>query len=115
MTVEPYGGDYQPVPRELPSERVVVSAPMSFTGAAVRSWKLVVYPHGDGWMTAARAGTITGVLALITVWWAAVLVWYFVFGIYLLPYRIIRHGARRRKVERLRHSELMQAMYRERS
>jgi hypothetical protein len=28
MTVEPYGGDYQPVPRELPSERVVVSAPV---------------------------------------------------------------------------------------
>jgi hypothetical protein len=96
----------------LPSERVVVSAPMSFTGAAARAWKLAAYPHGTGWMTAARAGVITGVLLLILIWWAAVLCWYFIFGIWLIPYRLIRHGARRRKIERLQHAEMMAGVYR---
>ena len=96
----------------LPSERVVVSAPMSFTGAAARAWKLTPYPHGTGWNTAARAATITGVILLITVWWAAVLCWYLIFGIWLIPYRLIRHGARRRKIERLQHAEMMTAVHR---
>jgi hypothetical protein len=101
-----------PVPERLPSERVIVSAPMSFTGAAARAWKLTVYPHGTGWMTAARAATITGVILLTLTWWAAVLCWYLIFGIWLIPYRLIRHGARRRKREQLQHAEMMAAVYR---
>ena len=99
-------------PELLPSERVVVSAPMSFTGAAARAWKLTPYPRGTGWMTAARTAVITGVLLLILIWWAAVLCWYLIFGIWLIPYRLIRHGARRRKIERLQHAEMMTAVYR---
>jgi hypothetical protein len=101
-----------PIPERLPSERVIVSAPMSFTGAAARAWKLTVYPHGTGWMTAARAATITGVILLTLIWWTAVLCWYAIWGIWLIPYRIIRHGARRRQVERLQHAEMMEAVYR---
>jgi hypothetical protein len=63
-------------------------------------------------MTAARAATITGVLLLIAVWWAAVLCWYAIFGIWLIPYRVIRRGARRRKIEQLQHAEMMAAVYR---
>lgn len=96
----------------LPSERVIVSAPMSFTGAAARAWKLTVYPHGTGWMTAGRAAVIAAVILLTLIWWAAVLCWYLIFGIWLIPYRLIRHGARRRKIERLQHAELMTAVYR---
>jgi len=103
-----------PVPPQLPSERVVVSAPMSFAGAAARAWKLAAYPHGTGWMTAARAATITGVILLTLAWWAAVLCWYAVFGLWLVPYRLIRRGERRRKVERLQHAEMMAAVYRSR-
>lgn len=105
--------DPAPLPAQLPSERVIVSAPMSLTGAAVRSWRLTAYPHGEGgWLAAGRAATVTGVLLLILVWWAAVLCWYAIFGIWLIPYRVIRRGARRRKVERLQHAELMTAVYR---
>ena len=104
----------------LPSERVVVSAPMSFAGAAARAWKLTVYPHGTGWNTAVRAATITGVILLILAWWALVacwfLFWYVLCGILFLPflitYRVIRRGARRRKIERLQHAEMMAAVYR---
>src|SRR5262249_33670697 len=103
-----------PVPGRLPSERVVVSAPMSFTGAAARAWKLTRYPHGAGWMTAARTATITGVILLTLIWWAAVLCWYAIFSVWLIPYRLIRHGARRRKIERLQHAEMMTAVYRSR-
>jgi hypothetical protein len=100
-----------PVPQQLPSERVVISAPMSFTGAAARAWKLTAYPHGSGWNTAARAATITGVILLTLIWWSAVLCWYAIWGIWLIPYRVIRHGARRRKAEQLQHEELMAAVY----
>lgn len=99
-------------PARLPSERIVVSAPMSFAGAAVRAWKLTVYPRGGGWLIAARAAVITGVILLILAWWAAVACWYLIFGLWLVPYRLIRRGERRRKIERLQHAEMMEAVYR---
>ena len=99
-------------PAQLPSERIIVSAPMSYTGAAVRAWKLAIYPRGGGWIIAARAAVITGVILLILIWWAAVTCWYLIFGLWLVPYRLIRHGARRRKIEQLQHAEMMEAIYR---
>lgn len=102
-----------PVPERLPSESVIVSAPMSLTGAAERSWRLAGYPHGGGgWLAAARAATVTGVLLLILVWWAAVLCWYAIFGLWLVPYRLIRRGQRKRKIQQLQHAEMMAAVYR---
>jgi hypothetical protein len=99
-------------PGRLPSERVIVSAPMSLAGAAARAWRLTIYPRGGGWFIAARAAVITGVILLILIWWAAVICWYAIFGLWLVPYRIVRHGARRRKIERLQHAEMMAAVYR---
>jgi hypothetical protein len=101
-------------PALLPSERVIVAAPMSLAGSAERAWRLSPYPHGDGWMAAARAATVTGVLLLILAWWAAVLCWYALWGIWLIPYRVIRRGQRRRRADQLRHEELLTAVYRQR-
>ena len=47
---------------------------------------------------------------LLLVWWPAIAVWYLVFGIFLVPYRLLRRGARKRKAEALRHREMLGAI-----
>jgi hypothetical protein len=91
------------------SERVIINAPMSFSGAAQRAWRL-----GEGlnqwvrWLVLRPLFT----LPLIALWWSAVLVWYLIFGIFLIPYRLLRRGARKRRAERLRHREVMSTLER---
>ena len=93
-----------PAPR-LESERVVLAAPLSFHGSAIRIWRAVAEGR-NGWM---------GVLAvtLITVAWVGVLSWYLLFGLLLVPYRLMRRTQRTGKRNALRHQELLSAMYRE--
>ena len=99
----------------LPSARVVIQAPMSFHGSWIRSWRLVDYrgktstmPAGAG--VVAALGLIAVGLGLVAVWWLAVAAWYCVFGLLLVPYRLIRRGSRKRKMENLRHRELLNTM-----
>ncbi len=94
------------------SEDVIINAPMSFAGAAQRAFRLRRIEFGPRWVSLT---VMTAVTILVTlVWWVAVGVWYFVifvlFGILFLPYRILRRGARKRKVEARRHREVMAAM-----
>jgi hypothetical protein len=50
----------------MTSELLLASeSPMSLAGSAQRAWRLTPYPHGHGWMAAAREATITGVPLLI--------------------------------------------------
>lgn len=91
---------------KLQSEKVVVAAPLSFAGSAARIWKLVrLRPE-----PAARAGL--GILAvlLIVVAWTCVLAWYAIFGLLLVPYRMVRRGSRQRKRQALQHREMMAAV-----
>jgi len=91
----------------LKSEQVVVSAPMSFHGSAARIWKITESQE------AAKKVLLTLVaLALIFFVWSCVLIWYLIFGIFLIPYRLLRRGQRQRKVENLRHREMMEAINR---
>ena len=46
-------------------------------------------------------------ILLVLLAWALVTVWYIVWGLWLLPYRLLRRGARKRKAEMMRHRELM--------
>lgn len=92
-------------PEKLASERVIINAPMSFAGSAQRAFRLRAETTGI-----ARVAATIGVLLLTLVWWAAVVVWYFIFGILLVPYRLLRRGARKRKAEALRHRELLSAL-----
>lgn len=90
--------------QRLASETVVIAAPMSFAGSAARAWKLTrLGPGGLKVLTGPLA------LALIVVWWAAICVWYVVFGLLVVPYRLIRRGSRKQKRDNLRHREMLDA------
>ncbi len=96
---------------KLASEKVVISAPFSFAGSAQRIWK----------MTDVDNPFLKFILALIAIVfimfaWMFVACWYFVlyvlFGILLIPWRLLRRGSRKRKQERLRHREVLDAVQR---
>jgi hypothetical protein len=55
-----------------------------------------------------------GRLFVIPLWWTAVLLWYVALGLWLVPYRLLRRGARKRKAEALRHREMLSAIDRQR-
>ena len=87
------------------SEKVVIAAPMSFAGSAQRIWKITDVDNG-----AQKA--LLGVVAvlLIIIAWLVVICWYLLFGLLLVPYRLIRRGSRKRKMEGLRHREQLGQM-----
>ncbi len=89
----------------LESERIVTQAPMSWAGSAARC-KRLYWRAGDS----TPLKILLGILAfgiLLPVWWVVILAWYVVFGIILIPYRVMRRGQRRRKVEEARHRETL--------
>ena len=91
----------------LKSEDVIINAPMSFAGAWQRSMRLRRGHEGINlWLVTAA------VVLLIPTLWLLVLAWYIVFGLFLLPYRLLRRGARKRKAEALRHREILASMER---
>lgn len=83
----------------------MLAAPLSFQGSAIRIWRGVAEGR-NGWM---------GVLAVLAIVfaWTGVLTWYTVFGLLLVPYRLMRRTQRTGKRNALRHQELLSAMYRE--
>lgn len=95
--------------QKLASEKVVISAPFSFAGSAQRIWKI----------TDVNNLFLKFILALIAIGlimfaWVFVAGWYFViyvlFGILFIPWRLLRRGSRKRKQERLRHREVLDAI-----
>lgn len=90
-------------PSRLASEDVIISAPMSYAGSAQRIIRLRRRAEGTKNLTAITALAIL----LIVLAWVLITVWYLMWGFLLVPYRIVRRGARKRKVEALRHRELM--------
>jgi Domain of unknown function (DUF1707) len=90
-------------PARLASEDVIINAPMSYAGSAQRIMRLRRRADGGGSLVALT----TAALVLIVFAWAMVTVWYLTWGLLLIPYRLLRRGARKRKVEALRHRELL--------
>ncbi len=90
---------------KMASEKVVVSAPMSFAGSAQRIWKLT-----DKEAVAVKVVMTILALTLIPLAWSFVLSWYLCFGLLLFPYRVIRRGNRKDKVRALQHKEQLEAM-----
>ncbi len=90
-------------PTRLASEDVIISAPLSYVGSAQRIMRIRRRAVGEP-----RQIPVT-VLAVVLVIlaWVFVTVWYLVWGIWLVPYRLLRRGARKRKLEAMRHRELM--------
>jgi uncharacterized membrane-anchored protein len=79
---------------------------MSFAGSAARTWRLTGLTAQPG------ARVALGVLSviLIALAWVIVLAWYVLWGVFLVPYRLIRRGSRKRKREALQHREQLAAI-----
>jgi uncharacterized membrane-anchored protein len=77
-------------PTRLASEDVIISAPMSYTGSARRIMRIRHRAEGDG----SRVGIAVLAVLLVLVVWVFVTVWYLVWGIWLVPYRVVRRGSR---------------------
>jgi uncharacterized membrane-anchored protein len=97
---------------KLPSEEVIVEAPMSWTGATKRIWRAE-----RGWEAKTdETGLVYAAVILAAVVtalaWVTILAWYLVFGIFLIPYRVVRRGQRSRKRDELRHREMVAAQAR---
>ncbi len=90
-------------PTRLASEDVILSAPMSYTGSAQRIVRLRRRAESGGSLVALT----TAALILIVFAWVMITVWYLTWGLLLVPYRLVRRSARKRKLEALRHRELL--------
>ena len=91
---------------KLASEKVVVSSPLSFHGSAHRIWQIT--EQDNPWLKWLLF--VPAALILIAFAWGFVLGWYCFWGIWLVPYRLIRRSDRKRKMESLRHRELLGAV-----
>ena len=95
--------------KRLASEKIVVSAPFSFAGSARRIWKIT---NVDSVIL--KLLLIPLAIILVMFAWVFVACWYFViyvlFGLWFIPYRLLRRGSRKRKQEKLRHREVLSAI-----
>lgn len=89
----------------LPSEEVILAAPMSYTGSTQRLLKLT-RSDAQGWH---HALLVSGVVILLGLAWLAITCWYLTWGLFLIPYRLIRRGDRKRERDELRHREILAA------
>ena len=95
---------------KLASEKIVVSAPTSFSGSAARIWKMT-----DSDNVALKWLLLVPIaLCLIFMAWSFVAIWYFIifglFGIFVIPFRLLTRSGRNRKRNALQHRELLEAV-----
>lgn len=95
--------------QNLASEKVVVSAPLSFSGSAQRIWKITNVEN-----PIAKSALILVAITLIACAWMFVLCWYFlmyvVFGIFFFIFRLFTRSRRKNKRDKLRHRETLEAI-----
>ena len=95
---------------KLASEKVVVSAPTSFSGSAARIWKMT--DSDNAWLKWLLLVPVA--LILIFMAWSFVAIWYFIifglFGIFVIPFRLLTRSGRNRKRNKLQHRELLEAV-----
>lgn len=95
---------------KLASEKVVVSAPTSFSGSAARIWKMTdVNNAAVKWLL-----LVPIALCLVLMAWSLVAIWYVIifglFGIFVIPFRLLTRSGRNRKRSKLQHREVLQAI-----
>lgn len=83
-----------------------VASPLSFTGSAERIWRI---PKSSSPPFSIGLAILVAI-PLVVLAWAFVLCWYLCLGATVVPYRLIRRGQRRRKIEERRHNELREAL-----
>lgn len=92
---------------KLTSEQMALASPMSFHGAAARIWRL----HHASESQWARAGLVALALTLIALAWIVIAAWYVLWGllfVVFVPYRLVRRGQRKRRMEAARHREVLE-------
>ena len=95
---------------KLASEKVVISAPTSFSGSAARIWKMT--DSDNAWLKWLLLVPVA--LMLIFLAWSFVAIWYFIiiglFGIFVIPFRLLTRSGRKRTRGKLQHRELLEAI-----
>jgi len=91
-----------PAPAKLASEQVIVQAPMSYTGSLKRLSRMT-----QSWPLALR---IIGVAIMVAMAWTLITSWYLIWGIFLVPWRLLRRHERNEKRRMLQHRETLEAM-----
>lgn len=95
---------------KLKSEKVVISAPTSFSGSAARIWKMT--DTDNAWLKWLLLVPVA--LCLIFMAWSLVAIWYVIifglFGIFVIPFRLFTRSNRKRKRNELQHRELLDAV-----
>lgn len=89
----------------LGSEQVILEAPMSFTGCTKRTLRFSGKHQCLKWWSKSLA--VIGLVLWFLLAYASILVWYFTFGLLLVPYRLIRRSQRKNEKESRQHAELM--------
>ena len=92
--------------KTLASEELIVEAPMSFTGSAKRIWKITATDN----VLLKWLFLVWWALTFIALAWLIIFFWYLIFGIFLIPYRMIRRSQRNNRREKLRHEEVIAAL-----
>lgn len=85
-----------------------MESPLSFTGSAKR-----IIPAVYGGMPKRRWAVPVApvvVVLVISVTWIGVLLWYLVWGVFLIPFRLFHRLQRKSEVDALRHRELLDAI-----
>lgn len=100
---------------KLASEKVVVSAPTSFAGSAARIWKIIDTDNNLlKWLVLVPVAVV-----LVFMAWSFVAIWYLIifglFGIFVIPFRLLTRSGRNRKRNKLQHRELLAAVREERN
>jgi hypothetical protein len=95
--------------QRLKSEEIVIASPFSYAGSTERIWKMTRrdVAQDNPW---AKVGLITVAVLLVAGAWLAVTGWYMIWGLVVVPYRLIRRGQRKRKLDAARHRELLEGM-----
>lgn len=95
---------------KLASEKVVSSAPTSFSGSAARIWRIT----GSNNAVVKWLLLVPIALCLILMAWSLVAIWYVIifglFGIFVIPFRLLTRSGRNRKRSKLQHRELLEAI-----
>lgn len=87
------------------SDEVIIQSPTSYTGATRRIWRLTRVDNAAvKWLLAVPLAVV-----LVLCAWVFCTIWLVLFGIFLVPYRLLRRGSRKRKQAELRHQEVMAA------
>jgi hypothetical protein len=90
---------------KLRSESVVVASPMSYAGSGKRIWKIT---NQENQVLSYLLMPVA--ITIILMAWSIVTIWYCIFGLLLVPYRLIRRSGRKEKKLALQHREQLEAL-----